>query len=599
MRSQHRIGADGPIKEPPTVLELQKRAAFGSLVPALDPRRFRQLFVRWISSSHISFAHVENTEFQELLQYIAPSALVLIPQSGNTVRSWIVEEFNRCRVQLKENLKATQGQIHLSFDLWTSSNSLPMLAVVGHWTSNSATVTTTLLGLRRLQGQHSGENIAQAILEVINDFEITSRLGYFVLDNASNNDTAVLNLFAFLGQDPATAKSRRLRCLGHILNLTVKAFLFGEDAEAFEAEALAAFTLQAEINELSLWRRRGPVGCLHNIIYYIKKTAQRLEDFSKLQAESNWDNDHCLQVIADNATRWNSVYKMIERALQLRDSIGLFSLRYSDPAYTKTPLQDRLGADDWEQLKIIMVLLKPFYQLTLHLEGRAKDGNRGAIWETLPSMDLLLAHLEAAKEEYEFSEYSHISTCIKNGWAVLNKYYNRTDISPAYIAAIVLNPHYKWRYFEQKWAGFPGWISAGRTAVQGLWEREYKNLDLQLLTHELAGQEMDMDIFDEFLQLPGDDEHLGAGVDEYASYCSTKPDPRIPNIIGWWTSMANTYPQLSRMALDLLSIPAMSAECERVFSSSKLMVTDQRNRLKEDIIEAGECLRAWIKSDTI
>ena len=136
----------------------------------------------------------------------------------------------------------------------------------------------------------------------------------------------------------AIAKSRRLRCLGHILNLTVKAFLFGEDAKAFEAEALTAFTLQSEINELSLWRKKGPVGCLHNIVYYIKKTVQRLEDFSRLQAESNWDNDHCLQVIVDNATRWNSVYRMIKRAIQLRDSIDLFSLCYSDPIYIKTPL---------------------------------------------------------------------------------------------------------------------------------------------------------------------------------------------------------------------------------------------------------------------
>ena len=53
------------------------------------------------------------------------------------------------------------------------------------------------------------------------------------------------------------------------------------------------------------------------------------------------------------------------------------------------------------------------------------------------------------------------------------------------------------------------------------------------------------------------------------------------------------------MALDMLCIPAMSAECERVFSSSKLMVTERRNRLKDDIIEAGECLRAWIHNDVI
>ena len=47
------------------------------------------------------------------------------------------------------------------------------------------------------------------------------------------------------------------------------------------------------------------------------------------------------------------------------------------------------------------------------------------------------------------------------------------------------------------------------------------------------------------------------------------------------------------MALSILAIPAMSSEVERVFSSTGLMVTDRRNRLKEDIIEAVECMKLW------
>jgi hAT family C-terminal dimerisation region len=49
------------------------------------------------------------------------------------------------------------------------------------------------------------------------------------------------------------------------------------------------------------------------------------------------------------------------------------------------------------------------------------------------------------------------------------------------------------------------------------------------------------------------------------------------------------------MALDILSILAMSAECERVFSSTKILISDRRNRLKDDIIEANECIRHWTK----
>ena len=47
------------------------------------------------------------------------------------------------------------------------------------------------------------------------------------------------------------------------------------------------------------------------------------------------------------------------------------------------------------------------------------------------------------------------------------------------------------------------------------------------------------------------------------------------------------------MALSILAIPAMSSEVEWVFSSTGLMVTDRRNPLKEDIIEAVEYIKLW------
>ena len=49
------------------------------------------------------------------------------------------------------------------------------------------------------------------------------------------------------------------------------------------------------------------------------------------------------------------------------------------------------------------------------------------------------------------------------------------------------------------------------------------------------------------------------------------------------------------MALDIFSIPAMSADPERLFSSSKQVLKDTRNRLKSDALEALEYLKSWAK----
>jgi hypothetical protein len=37
----------------------------------------------------------------------------------------------------------------------------------------------------------------------------------------------------------------------------------------------------------------------------------------------------------------------------------------------------------------------------------------------------------------------------------------------------------------------------------------------------------------------------------------------------------------------------MSVKCERVFSSTKKLMTPERNRLTEEIIEASEYLKNW------
>lgn len=49
------------------------------------------------------------------------------------------------------------------------------------------------------------------------------------------------------------------------------------------------------------------------------------------------------------------------------------------------------------------------------------------------------------------------------------------------------------------------------------------------------------------------------------------------------------------MALDVLSIPAMAADPERLFSSAGLTVTDRRNNLSIETIEALECIKSWAK----
>jgi hypothetical protein len=53
------------------------------------------------------------------------------------------------------------------------------------------------------------------------------------------------------------------------------------------------------------------------------------------------------------------------------------------------------------------------------------------------------------------------------------------------------------------------------------------------------------------------------------------------------------------MAFDVFSIPAMSSEVERVFSSSKRLITDDRNCLGSEVVEACETQKHWLKAGIV
>ena len=82
---------------------------------------------------------------------------------------------------------------------------------------------------------------ASVILPLLTRFGITQdNLGYFVLDNATNNDTTLDELAKVLD---FKVEERRLRYIGHILNLIAEAYLFGQDAKSWEGDFKGAGAL--------------------------------------------------------------------------------------------------------------------------------------------------------------------------------------------------------------------------------------------------------------------------------------------------------------------------------------------------------------------
>ncbi|EMD58199.1 hypothetical protein COCSADRAFT_351437 [Bipolaris sorokiniana ND90Pr] len=112
-----------------------------------------------------------------------------------------------------------------------------------------------------------------------------------------------------------TASHRRLRCGPHTLNLVSQAFLWGNNAAAYDN---TDENLQDGDRLLQQWCRDGPLCILIAIINHIK-TPQQQELFESFQRLADQElpihEQKILQPVEPVVTRWNSYFSAFERAV--------------------------------------------------------------------------------------------------------------------------------------------------------------------------------------------------------------------------------------------------------------------------------------------
>ena len=80
------------------------------------------------------------------------------------------------------------------------------------------------------------------------------------------------------------------------------------------------------------------------------------------------------------------------------------------------------------------------------------------------------------------------------------------------------------------------------------------------------------------------DSSNGMEYNEFTSYMGLKRDSSVTDTLSWWKGSQAMYSQLSKMARDILAVPATDAGVERKFSISECVIIKQWNRLAPSII---------------
>ena len=139
-------------------------------------------------STNQSFRLCTSNEFRDLLSFLNSDVDQWLPRSQSTIREWVLRQYKYHKEPLKIALGSARSKIHISCDLWTSNNHLAILGVIAHYVSEEEFLRSKVLGMKSIVGGHTAEDQAPWVLEVVEDYGIALKLGYFVMDNDSTND---------------------------------------------------------------------------------------------------------------------------------------------------------------------------------------------------------------------------------------------------------------------------------------------------------------------------------------------------------------------------------------------------------------------------
>ena len=185
-------------------------------------------YLRWAVGDEVSFRKTTSQRFRDLITYHNPIIEPILPRAYATTRDWIIHAFQQAKGEIRRNLSMSKSRISISFDGWKSNNELDLLAVIAHYIDRDYKIENVLLALRNAYGCHTGDELQYQLVTILREYKISTKVAYFVADNASNNDRALHFLQHELSIDPV---KQRIRCACHVLNLVTKSILYGTDVD--------------------------------------------------------------------------------------------------------------------------------------------------------------------------------------------------------------------------------------------------------------------------------------------------------------------------------------------------------------------------------
>jgi len=210
-------------------------------------------------------------------------------------------------------------------DLWTSGACDPYMTFTIHFIDSNWDLRSFCLEATPLYADHTGQNIADAIVDILDNWELsTNGLIATTTDNGSNIVAAFRSL-RFL----------HISCFGHNLDLAIK-------------------------KGLNIHQIQRALGRCHSLVELFHRSWKKSRDLRMKQEQCGLPQH---KLMGDVATRWGSTYEMISRILEQQQAISSVLAEDRKNWY-------RMPTDaEFSVLEAVVGVLKPLSYLTDALAG--------------------------------------------------------------------------------------------------------------------------------------------------------------------------------------------------------------------------------------
>lgn len=135
-------------------------------------------------------------------------------------RDWTIDAFTAAKPMVIESPQMARSKITVSFDHLLADNELGLLGDIARCPDSSLDLKTALLTLKPSCGYNAWE-LQDTLLPILREYKISNKIGYFLADNAANNDADLRPQSHHIDLKPA---KHRLRCSGCVINWSSKLY---------------------------------------------------------------------------------------------------------------------------------------------------------------------------------------------------------------------------------------------------------------------------------------------------------------------------------------------------------------------------------------